>query len=91
LFPIVSGLVIWSHSFSEAINMTTNPLERVLRWPEVRDRTGLSRSTVWRWVRAGSFPVALPLGPQSVGWLAKEVDAWIAARVALRDQTTADK
>ena len=66
--------------------MSTNPLERVIRWPEVHDLTGLSRSTVWRWVRAGSFPPPLQLGAQSVGWLAAEIVLWIEQRAAQRDQ-----
>ena len=61
--------------------------DRVQRWQEVRDRIGLSRSTVWRKVCSGTFPKPVPLGPQSVGWLETEVSAWLASRVALRETT----
>jgi prophage regulatory protein len=29
---------------------------KLLRFPAVRDRTGLSRSTIWRLERKGAFP-----------------------------------
>ena len=36
--------------------MTTKPLDRILREPEVKRVTGLSRTTRWRKVKAGTFP-----------------------------------
>jgi len=74
------------------MSINTNPPGRVLRPREVCRQTGLSRSTLWRLAKRDQFPKPLHLSSAAaVGWLAKEVDAWIAARVALRDQTTADK
>jgi prophage regulatory protein len=64
------------------------PEESILRWRQVAARTGLSRPTIWRAVRAGSFPTPVSLLPgdrRTVGWLASEVDAWIADRVKQRD------
>ena len=57
---------------------------RVLRCPEVEARTGLSRSTIYRWRVAGRFPQTIPLGKRSVGWIEAEVDAWIRDRTAER-------
>ena len=37
-------------------------------------------STVWRWESVGNFPKRRQIGPNSVGWLATEVDAWIKTR-----------
>jgi len=53
----------------------------ILRRKQVEARIGLSRSTIYDAVKAGTFPKPIPLGPRSVGWLAEEVDAWIAARI----------
>jgi prophage regulatory protein len=53
---------------------------RIIRGPVVEDRTGQSRVTIWRSVRAGTFPPPLQLGPNSVGWYEDEVDAWLATR-----------
>jgi prophage regulatory protein len=55
----------------------------ILRMPDVLRMTGLSRTTLWRRVRAGQFPRPIRLGgPQSraVGWLKEEVEEWILSR-----------
>jgi prophage regulatory protein len=57
----------------------------VIRLPEVARRTGLGRSTLYRFMKEGSFPRHFKLGKQASGWLAIEVDAWIASRMASRD------
>ena len=33
---------------------------------EARDRLGVSRSTLWRWLRAGRMPPARRIGPKGV-------------------------
>jgi prophage regulatory protein len=57
---------------------------RIIRRPELTERTGLQKSAYER-MEAGTFPKAVTLGPNSVGWLEHEVDAWIEARIAARD------
>mgnify|MGYP001827885958 CR=1 FL=1 len=49
---------------------------------EVLDRTGLSRSTIYNYINAGLFPRPRKLGPRRVGWLEREIEAWIAERPA---------
>ena len=53
---------------------------QMLRAPEVMARTGLSRVTIWRRVRAGTFPAPVELGVNSVGWPAAEITAWLESR-----------
>ncbi len=53
---------------------------RMLRVPEVMARTGLSRTTLWRRVRAGTFPPPTELGENSIGWPESEISAWLAKR-----------
>ena len=53
---------------------------RILRDPQVRERTGLSRVQRWRRVRKGTFPAPVQLGPNSIGWYEDEVEAFIANR-----------
>ena len=55
-------------------------LDRMLRAPDVMAQTGLSRTTIWRRVRAGTFPAPIELGVNSVGWPASEIAAWLKAR-----------
>ena len=58
---------------------------RILRLAEVTARTGLSKSTVYSLIRDGSFPQSVALTPRNRGWLEHEIDAWIEAREADRD------
>ena len=55
---------------------------RILRLPEVSRATGLSRSTIFRLVQAGSFPSSVRLTARTIGWCSTDVEAWIAVRAA---------
>jgi prophage regulatory protein len=58
---------------------TTIP-RRILRIRTVRERTGLSRSTIHMMEAAGDFPRRVTLGSRSVGWYEDEVTTWIESR-----------
>ncbi|ERS81606.1 hypothetical protein Q672_09860 [Marinobacter sp. EVN1] len=62
--------------------------QTIIRLAETLRRTGLSRSTLYDLQTAGDFPKSIKLTRQgsAVGWLESEVNAWIEARVAERDQ-----
>ena len=53
---------------------------RFIRLNAVRDRTGLSRSTIWRLERRGDFPKHRRISLNAVGWLEAEVDEWVLSR-----------
>jgi prophage regulatory protein len=55
----------------------------ILRLPQVEQRTGLSRSTLYQYMKDGYFPKPVPLGPRAVGWLESDVGDWIATRVQI--------
>ena len=55
-------------------------LDRMLRAPEVVAATGLSRTTIWRRVRAGTFPAPAILGENSIGWPAAAIAEWLESR-----------
>jgi len=59
---------------------------RILRMAEVEARVGLGRSRIYRLIKEGDFPRAVPLTERTVGWIASEVDDWIEGRVRRRDQ-----
>jgi len=50
--------------------------DRIIRLPEVIERVGLSKSTIYQNIQDGTFPKQLKLGRTS-GWLESEIDAWI--------------
>ena len=68
--------------------MTGNPEQqmgpptRFLRMSQVQARTGLSRTTIRRWVKQGLFPPPIRLGERVLGWIEAEVDQWIRDRIA---------
>ncbi len=53
---------------------------RILRFPEVHSRVRLSRSSISRLERDGTFPKRRRLSRNAVGWLSTEVDEWMATR-----------
>lgn len=57
---------------------------KIIKLPEVMVRTGLSRSSLYNFISKGLFPKQCLIGVKSVGWLASEVDDWIAQRANLR-------
>ena len=50
--------------------------DKILRTREVMERTGLSRTTIWRKVRAGKFPAPLQLTENAVGWPESRISKW---------------
>lgn len=62
----------------------SQPIQRepaFLRRKQVEARTGLSRSTIYLYIKNGAFPKPVPLGPRAVGWLESDIGDWIAERV----------
>lgn len=61
------------------------PRHALLRLPEVKARTGLSRSSIYLRIASREFPCPVKLGARASAWDSSEIDAWIAARIAERD------
>ena len=57
---------------------------KILKLNAVIDVTGLSRSAIYQRMKHGDFPRSIPLGERSVGWSEKEIQRWIASRMAKR-------
>ena len=55
---------------------------RILRLPEVKEVTGLSRSSIYLRMANHEFPESISLGGRAVGWLEQDVDEWIVERIA---------
>lgn len=53
----------------------------ILRLPEVKARTGLSRSTIYSRVKDRTFPAPVSLGPRSVGWIESEIETWVEDQI----------
>ncbi|AWB01066.1 MULTISPECIES: AlpA family transcriptional regulator [Vibrio] len=58
---------------------------RFLRLNDVIAATGLSRSTIYKFMDEEVFPKTIPLGGRAVAWLESEIEEWMEQRLALRD------
>ena len=51
--------------------------DRILRLQTVLERTGLSRSTLYRKVDQGTFPTQVRIAARCVGWRESAVTDWM--------------
>jgi prophage regulatory protein len=61
---------------------------RLLTIKEVASKLGISRGTVWRMTRDGTFPPKVSITGRSVRWRESEVDEWISRKVASNNQAS---
>ena len=52
---------------------------QLLRLLEVKQLVGLSASAIYRRLGAGNFPSSVSIGPKSVRWRRRDVEAWLAS------------
>ncbi len=55
---------------------------KIIRLPMVKERTGLSRSTIYNKMANKSFPRSVQLGARAIGWYAADIDLWFLNRVS---------
>jgi prophage regulatory protein len=54
---------------------------KLLRLPQVKSVTGLSKSSIYARISAGTFPKQIPLGPRLVVWVESDIQKWISEQV----------
>lgn len=59
-------------------------LPLVLRKKQVLAMVGLSASTVYMLQKTGAFPLPMKLSLRATGWLASDIESWLATKVAER-------
>ena len=64
----------------------SNP-ERIIRLRTVLDRTGLSRTTLYRKIGDGTFPRQVPISIHGTGWYESAVNRWIANPAGYREDS----
>ncbi|WP_292533746.1 AlpA family transcriptional regulator [Methylocystis sp.] len=64
---------------------------KFLRVPDVLARTRLSRASLHRRVKDGTFPTPVRIGVRTIAWLAPEIDEWERGVIAKRDARLAAK
>ena len=58
-----------------------NPLQ-FYRLPQLRQRLGVSASSIWAWVKSGKFPKPVKLSDNVTAWRATDIEVWVDARIA---------
>lgn len=58
--------------------------DRIIRLKTVLDRTGLSRSTIYRKIAEGTFPPQLRISVNGAGWSEAEINRWVSNPAAYR-------
>ena len=56
-------------------------LHQTIRLPQVKELTGLSKSSIYRLIEEGDFPKQIPLGARSVVWVKSHVEDWCLERI----------
>ncbi len=55
---------------------------KILRLPTVMERTGLSRSSIYAYIKKGDFPAPINISLRNVGWLETEINEFIESRIS---------
>lgn len=61
---------------------------KIIRLPEVLNRTGVSRATIYSWIKQENFPRPTKLCAEgrAVGWVSNQIDAWLEQRITASRQ-----
>ena len=55
--------------------------ESILRLRDVKSKTGLPTSGIYKRISEGSFPKQINLGGRSVGWIESEIQKWVQDKI----------
>jgi len=65
---------------------------KFLRLTQCREIAGgVAPSTIWGWVKNGTFPKPIKLSANCTAWDAAQVEAWARGRIAASRAQSADK
>lgn len=67
--------------------MKADDKSRILRLSSVLERTGLTRSTLYRKIELGTFPKQIKISERCVGWRETEIDGWLRNPIFYRRNT----
>ncbi|EKG1878682.1 helix-turn-helix transcriptional regulator [Morganella morganii] len=54
-----------------------NQATRLIRLPEVLERTGYGKAWIYRLIKDDKFPAPVKIGTRAVAFVESEIDAWI--------------
>lgn len=56
-------------------------MERFIRLPEVLALTGVSKSTIWKWISEDKFPQRIKISHRVSVWKQSDVDNWMQGQM----------
>ncbi|MEB5890305.1 helix-turn-helix transcriptional regulator [Enterobacter roggenkampii] len=62
---------------------------RLLRLPEVMNKTGYGKAWIYRLISEGLFPQPIKIGTRAIAFIESEVDEWIASAIERSRQNAA--
>jgi prophage regulatory protein len=61
---------------------SVTPPTQFLRLNHLKERLGVSGSSIWSWVKAGTFPKPIKLSENCTAWNVADVEAWSQSRIS---------
>ncbi len=59
---------------------------KLIRITAVMERTGLAKSTIYKYMKKGIFPKTIKCGTRFAAWEESEIEAWIQNAIDRRDR-----
>jgi len=63
--------------------MNTSKEVQFYRLSQLKKQLSVSRSSIWAWVKEGSFPKPIKLGKNCTAWNSSDIDNWIEERKSI--------
>jgi prophage regulatory protein len=64
----------------QTISNHTNTPKRILNQRDILASLGVSKTTLWRMINAGTFPTPLKLGERLNGWKVETFEQWLTTK-----------
>ena len=56
------------------------------RLSQLKKQLSVSRSSIWAWVKEGTFPKPIKLGKNCTAWNSADIEKWIEERKSLSEK-----
>lgn len=63
----------------------------LIRLAEVKEYTGLGRSSIYKYMNEGNFPKSVSLGERAIAWVDTEIEEWVQDKIEQRDTEECNK
>ncbi|HBQ0509236.1 TPA: AlpA family transcriptional regulator [Klebsiella pneumoniae] len=59
------------------VQIKTDKHPKLIRLPDVMNRTGFGKTWIYELIKTGCFPAQIKTGVRAIAFIESEVDAWI--------------